>query len=304
MKNLWIVFLLCTLVACNNDDDGPTPQPPEASGLSFALSENESSTEFTDTYTNLRTAIQNNGNVLILSEVDHEVNASNVGEDLRPTRLIFFGNPSLGTPIMQENQLAGLDLPQKMLVYQNSNNDVYVSYNATSYLAARYNVGGAATLQQVNTALRNFAETATNGVIDENPATVTSGQGVVTVVSQNDFATTYNTLRNAISDNPNLNIIFELDHQVNAQSVGLTLNPTRVIVFGNPELGTTLMQDSQTAGIDLPQKMLVWEEDDGTVNISYNNAGYIATRHGSTGNTDVISTINSALASLAVDAAN
>ena len=64
------------------------------------------------------------------------------------------------------------------------------------------------------------------------------------------------------------------------------------------------MQDSQTAGIDLPQKMLVWEEDDGTVNISYNNAGYIATRHGITGNTDVISTINSALASLAVDAAN
>lgn len=58
-------------------------------------------------------------------------------------------------------------------------------------------------------------------------------------------------LRNTLEANPNISIVAEVDHQANAASVDLTLNPIRIIFFGNPKLGTPLMQKNQLAGLDL-----------------------------------------------------
>lgn len=70
-----------------------------------------------------------------------------------------------------------------------------------------------------------------------------------------------------------------VDHQRNASSAELALRPTKLVVFGNPKVGTLLMQCSQKAAIDLPQKMLVWEDADKKVWMSYNNPNYIKQRH-------------------------
>ncbi|MFC7356750.1 DUF302 domain-containing protein [Jejudonia soesokkakensis] len=302
MKKLAFLILSVLFISCggNDDDGGQNINEPTTAGLAFAVSENN----FSTTYNNIRTTLQSNSSISIVAEVNHRTNASAVGEDLRDTRVIYFGNPTLGTPIMQANQLAGLDLPQKILVYTDRDNNVFAGYNSTSYLSARYNVGNAPTLQQVNTALSTIVAGATSATVSENNSNVTFRQGTITIVSQNNFLDTYNNLRNSISDNPDLSIVAELDHQANAQSVGLSLNPTRVIIFGNANLGTPLMQSAQTTALDLPQKMLVWQEADGTVNISYNDPEYLAQRHGVSGNTEVIATISSALAGLAVDASN
>jgi len=80
--------------------------------------------------------------------------------------------------------------------------------------------------------------------------------------------------------------------------VGLDLAPTRLVVFGNPNLGTPLMQSAQTLGIDLPQKMLVYENADGEVNVAYNDPAFLAARHGVEGNADVLTTITNALNNL------
>jgi uncharacterized protein (DUF302 family) len=303
MKKIAFLALSILLVACggNDDDGGQRINEPTTAGLAFAVSSNN----FSTTYNNIRTTLQANSSISIVAEVNHKANAASVNEDLRDTRVIFFGNPALGTPIMQANQLAGLDLPQKILVYTDRDNNVFAAYNSTSYLSARYNVGNAPTLQQVNTALSTIVAGATSNTVSENSAgSVTFRQGTFTIVSQNDFITTYNNLRNAISDNPNLGIISEVDHQSNAQSVGLTLNPTRVIIFGNPSLGTPLMQSSQTTAMDLPQKMLVWQATDGTVNISYNDMAYLKLRHSITGEEDTLETIANTLNSLALGASN
>lgn len=75
-------------------------------------------------------------------------------------------------------------------------------------------------------------------------------------------------------------IVFaHVDHAAGAASVGLPLRPTEVVIFGNPKGGTALMQDQQSAGIDLPLKALVWEAADGTVWLTYNNPAWIAQRH-------------------------
>lgn len=93
-----------------------------------------------------------------------------------------------------------------------------------------------------------------------------------------------------------LNVFATIDHAQNAEGAGLTLPPTRVIIFGNPQLGTPLMQCSRSIAIDLPQKLLIWEDEAGQVQIAYNDPRYLGGRHrlGECGN-DVIQQIAGAL---------
>ncbi len=119
--------------------------------------------------------------------------------------------------------------------------------------------------------------------------------GIISKTSTLDFDSTYKKLKSVIENNPNLKIITELNHQANADSVGLELNPTRIIMFGNPKLGTPLMQNSQTAGLDLPQKILVHQNNEGIVTISYNNPLYLKNRHSITNQEAVLDKISGAL---------
>ncbi|HAS46254.1 MAG TPA: hypothetical protein DCS93_37585 [Microscillaceae bacterium] len=119
--------------------------------------------------------------------------------------------------------------------------------------------------------------------------------GIITKTSQQNFEATYQKLKNIIDNNPNLNIMLELDHQANAAKNGLDLRPTRIIVFGNPKLGTPLMQNAQTIGLDLPQKVLVYEEADGTVKVSYNDPLYLKGRHGLSETDEILSKVVGAL---------
>ena len=75
-------------------------------------------------------------------------------------------------------------------------------------------------------------------------------------------------------------IVFaRIDHAASAASVGMALRPTELLIFGNPRGGTPLMQDQQTAGIDLPVKALAWEDASGRTWLTYNDAAWIGARH-------------------------
>jgi uncharacterized protein (DUF302 family) len=77
-----------------------------------------------------------------------------------------------------------------------------------------------------------------------------------------------------------LNIFARIDHAGGAAKVGKTLRPTEVLIFGNPQGGTPFMECAQSVGIDLPLKVLVWEDAQGQVWLGYNDAAYLAQRHG------------------------
>ena len=77
-----------------------------------------------------------------------------------------------------------------------------------------------------------------------------------------------------------LTVFAHVDHAGGAEQAGLTLRPTDLLIFGNAKGGTPLMQQGQTAGIDLPLKMLVWQDEDGKTWLSYNDPAWIARRHG------------------------
>ena len=71
-----------------------------------------------------------------------------------------------------------------------------------------------------------------------------------------------------------------IDHSGEAERAGLHMRPTKLLIFGNPKGGTPLMVASPTIAIDLPLKILIWEDNGGQVQISYNSPAYLLTRHG------------------------
>ena len=70
-----------------------------------------------------------------------------------------------------------------------------------------------------------------------------------------------------------------IDHSGEAAKVGMEMRPTRLLIFGNPKGGTPLMLAAPTIAIDLPLKILIWEDDQGKTWITYNSPEYLAVRH-------------------------
>ncbi len=105
-----------------------------------------------------------------------------------------------------------------------------------------------------------------------------TANGLVTIASAFSVGETIDRLAHEVTTH-GLVVFARIDHAAGAASVGMALRPTELLVFGNPKGGTPLMQDRQTAGIDLPVKALAWEDADGKTWLSYNDADWIAARH-------------------------
>lgn len=102
--------------------------------------------------------------------------------------------------------------------------------------------------------------------------------GTHTIESKNDPATTMAKIEKLVTEK-GMTVFAHIDHAAGAAKVDLALRPTDLIIFGNPKGGTPLMQCSQLLGLDLPLKMLVWQDEKGQTQISYNEPQYFADRY-------------------------
>ncbi len=110
------------------------------------------------------------------------------------------------------------------------------------------------------------------------PLQAQAQQGYENHRSANNVAVTLDRLEAAVRAK-GMRVFTRIDHAAGAREVGKTLRPTELLIFGNPKVGTLLMQSNQVAGIDLPMKALAWEDDGGQVWLTYNTAKYLASRH-------------------------
>ena len=115
---------------------------------------------------------------------------------------------------------------------------------------------------------------------------VQAQDGLVKLTSPHDVATTMDKLE-AVLKSKGMTVFARINHRQGAEAAGLQLRPTQVLIFGNPKIGTPLMTCSQSIAIDLPQKMLSWQAEDGTVYLAYNDPDYLKQRH-STGGCDPV----------------
>lgn len=106
-----------------------------------------------------------------------------------------------------------------------------------------------------------------------------AADGLTTVRSSHGPKDTMNRLEAAVKAK-GLTVFARIDHAAGAAEAGLSLRPTEVLIFGNARGGTPLMQSAQTIGIDLPLKVLVWEDAAGSTWLSYNDPAWLAKRQG------------------------
>lgn len=128
--------------------------------------------------------------------------------------------------------------------------------------------------------------------------------GLVALPSRGTARETLDRLLQALAARQ-LTVFARIDHAAGAASAGLPLRPTEVVIFGNPKGGTALMQDRQSAGIDLPLKALVYEDADGKAWLTYNDPAWIAQRHGlSNVSAAAVKAMAALLAAIAADVVN
>ena len=112
-----------------------------------------------------------------------------------------------------------------------------------------------------------------------------AADGLTTMRSSQGPKDTMNRLEAAIKAK-GMTVFARIDHAAGAAEVGLSQQPTELLIFGNAKAGTPLMQSVQTIGIDLPLKALVWQDASGKTWLSYKDPAWLANHHGLSGETE------------------
>ena len=128
-----------------------------------------------------------------------------------------------------------------------------------------------------------------------------NAQGLISVKSNYDVTATVNRLEKVLQAK-GVTVFARIDHAQGARSIGQTLRPTLLLIFGTPTMGTPLIQRSRSIGIDLPLKALIWEDQAGQTWLSYNDPDYLFRRHGLTEMDEAMQKMQQALSAFATAA--
>ena len=226
--------------------------------------------------------------------LDHLAAAASVGLVQAPNQVIFARPPHyLEKQLLQKSMTIGIDLPLKFQVFEHDGK-ILLSINTLGYLIDRHEMR-----------IHDFVLKLTDTLIGQFGTPDKDKQGLVTVTSLRSFDTTVQALQDTISTNPDARIPLVLDYEEKPQkpSASHQGNNTRLptlIVFGNPKVGTPLMQADARIGIDLPLEFLVWENQRREVQVTYNSPHYIAGRINLQGQDERLDAIAKALENIAM----
>jgi uncharacterized protein (DUF302 family) len=232
----------------------------------------------------------------IVAEINHAGAAASVGLELRPTTVLFASNSFFDSLMIRRRQTTALDLPSKFLVFEDENGEIKVEFNNVGFLADRHNV------KQRDILLRLFDRTLNQfGRLNNGILEVQSNQSVAATVEKLLAELTKRGFRIPIAGG--------IDFSAQTKARGIKLRPTHLLVFGNPNVGTPLMQNDQSIGLDLPQKYLVYEDKAGDVFIAFNDPAFLAAKHNLQRDVDPaletrIRNITNALTAIALAGAN
>ena len=138
-------------------------------------------------------------------------------------------------------------------------------------------------------------------VLSAAPVARAADKGMVTQPSAHSVQTTMDQFE-AAAKKRGFTLVARVNHSAAAAKAGLKLRPTQLLIFGNPKGGTPIMVAAPTAGIDLPLKVLVWEDAAGKVWLAYNTPEWLKFRHDIEGAEKPLGGMGKALAAMAADA--
>ena len=144
-----------------------------------------------------------------------------------------------------------------------------------------------------NSSVEQTASSVAEEIVVANP-------NLLSVKSLNNFQATVELAKAGI-DKRGFKTFAVIDHAAGAASIDQTLRPTTLIIFGNPQGGTPLMQSAQTMGIELPLKILVHEDESGLVSVSWPDMATVFAKHGVVDRDPILQKIQGALNAIATE---
>lgn len=218
-------------------------------------------------------------------DIDHSRLGGKAGSPMAPARVLIFSNPKMDAQLISINPLVALDLPFRLLAYENNTEQAekYV-YNSFDYLISRYQLDPqkVSVLRQsyeqgIGSAIRGLPSAAfTPFALDEmQPA------GIITIKSPYDFQETLKRVNAAIDSQSDTMHFGVVDFQAAALENGIEIPSSHLILFGGPGPGGKAMADAPTLGLDgFCQKLLVWQDATGATFLSFNDLLALAERQG------------------------
>jgi uncharacterized protein (DUF302 family) len=250
-------------------------EKPETATMHFVQKTHAKSVD--EVYSSIKTAIESNSNLKIIAEVNHSESAKGVEMEIPQSRLIIFGNPKVGTQLMQQNQKIGIDLPMKMLVYDD-NGTTKVIYNNASILMNRYEIMQPELEEKINDLLNKISQSDIEETRLQDLKLQSTLSDLQTKESSLSADKAGEKLEKLLKEKE-FKLIAKVEHDKAAKNAELELRPTRLFIFGKPQVGSQLMKLNSTIGLDLPMKILIWEDENGKTQVSYFKGSFLANRH-------------------------
>ena len=216
-------------------------------------------------------------------EIDHSRLGAEAGSVMPPAKVLVFSNPEFEALLLGINPLIAIDLPLRILAYEAvPDREARVTFNSFDYLRSRYGLGDRPALAEM------FDASMTAVLSGIGPERITSfsnktmqPDGITTLNSPYDFETTVERLTAAIDAQDDTVWFGTVDFQARAQEQGVEIRPSQLLLFGGPAPGAKAMAEAPTLGLDaFCQKLLVWQDETGTVKASFNDLLAIAERQG------------------------
>lgn len=223
----------------------------------------------------------------LIATIDHGAAAKKVRLALAPSVVVVFGRPQIGAPLWSKQAETGIELPMEVAVMQSPLGVGYVAYNGISAMGKRFGISDIIP-PVLPKALANFARIAAGlDALEPEPEGFDVNRvgflaGIVTKSrSDTTAADAYKRLIDALEAAPPVNIAYAIEHDKSAEETIPVTSENKVAVFGNPAIGTLLMQSSFTAALDLPAKIGVWnlKKGDTRTYVGYVQPDWIADRH-------------------------
>ncbi|MGI8596409.1 MAG: DUF302 domain-containing protein [Thermoleophilaceae bacterium] len=273
------LLAVCAVAACAEDTPPlPPPEPPVGMGL-VSVSGKRSVEQTLD---RVEAKLKEDDGQSIVARIDHADEA--VG-DLPPTEGIVFGEPAVIAPLLRRNQLAGLDLPLTMLAWDEAADEATeVVHSTPEYIAERHGLTGAPELGRLEATLRGLVEDAAGlgATPDVGARSPAAAEGIVTRGVEGDVDEVVQRIERA-AESSKLDVIDVVDHRRDARREGERLRPTTLVLIRDPRSEEELTSSKRTFAVDLPLRVLAYEDARGETRVAYNDAAYLARRHLVTG---------------------
>lgn len=217
----------------------------------------------------------------LIVAIDHARLAAEAGSPMPPARVLIWSNSALEASILQHNPVAAVDLPLRVLAYEDqATGESAVIFNSYDFIAQRYRLPADETLRAAyDAALANALKGIPAAAIKAFATDAMPDDALITLDSPYDFATTEQRVREAIQAQSDTVGFGQVDFAERSKAHGIDLQPLRLILFGGPGPGGKAMASAPTLGLDaFCQKMLIWQDESGTTHVTFNNLLALAKR--------------------------